>query len=218
MAVWESCTKLSAVKCNSFSLNFSLTCLHVWSHPRQCRQCWRLSGETVEDDNAGNDTLHQCQVCRLDFKPTWGPTWSQLGAKLEPSWDQKSNKIGPKSDPKCDHSSKMLQKSTQIGPKAFLERSGGFLVGFWSQVGAKLALKSGQEGPSWGQDGAKFGQVGAKFGQVEFWSQLGPTWSQLGGKMEPSWNQKSTKIGPKSDPRCNHFLIGCWKRFEIYFG
>ena len=149
MAVWESCTKLSAVKCNSFSLNFSLTCLHVWSHPRQCRQCRRLGGETVEDDNAGNDTLHQCQVCRLDFRPTWGPTWSQLGAKLEPSWDQKSNKIGPKSDPKCDHSSKMLQKSTQIGPKAFLERSGGHLRAlgsildrFWLDFGAKVE-------PSW---------------------------------------------------------------------
>ena len=78
-----------------------------------------------------------------------GQRGGQLGAKLEPSWDQKSNKIGPKSDPKCDHSSKMLQKSTQIGPKAFLERSGGHLQAlgsildrFWLDLGAKLE-------PSW---------------------------------------------------------------------
>ena len=133
-------------------------------------------------------------------------TWCQVGAKLGPKIEQN----------RSQERSKMrsfIKNATKIHPNRSQGLLGGvwrpssgswidfgpILVGFWTQVGAKLALKSVQEGPSWGQDGAKFGQVGAKFGQVEFWTKLGanlePTWLNL----EPTWGQNGAKLGPKID-------------------
>ena len=49
---------------------------------RKCIQCRQLGCETVDEDNAGNETLHQCQVRKKDFPR----------AEYAPSmWHNKSN-------------------------------------------------------------------------------------------------------------------------------
>ena len=131
-----------------------------------------------------------------------------MGAILEPTWGQVGAKLGPKIEQnRSQERSKMrsfIKNDTKIHPnrsqgllgEVWRQSSGSWidfgpiLVGFWSQVGAKLALKSVQEGPSWGQDGAKFDQVGAKFGQVEFWT-------NLGANLEPTWRENGAKLGSK---------------------
>ena len=138
--------------------------------------------------------------------------WTNLGANLEPTWGQVGAKLGPKIEQnRSQERSKMrsfIKNATKIHPnrsqgllgEVWRPSSGSWidfgpiLIGFWSQVGAKLPLKSVQEGPSWGQDGAKFGQVVAKFGQVGFWAKLGANW-------EPTWSQVGTKNHAKSVPR-----------------
>ena len=127
------------------------------------------------------------------------PTWCQVGAKLGPKIEQNRSQERSKMRSFIKNATKIHPNRSQgLLGEVWRPSSGSWidfgpiLVGFWSQGGAKLALKSVQEGPSWGQDGAKFGQVGAKFGQVGFWT-------NLGANLEPTWGQVGAKLGPKID-------------------
>ena len=104
-----------------------------------------------------------------------GPIWCQVGAKLEPKIEQNRSQEQSKMRSFIKNATKIHPNRSQgLLGDVWMPSSGSsidfgtILVGFGTQVGAKLALKSVQEGPSWGQEGPEFGQVGAKFGQLGF--------------------------------------------------
>ena len=95
-------------------------------------------------------------------------------------------------------SQKNIQNGCQNPSKSV---PGGVLGGSWGHLVSKLEVL----GLSWRKIGGSWADLGSKMGV-------------LGSILAPKWEPKSMKIGPKSDPKSDHFFDIVLDRLLERFG
>ena len=111
---------------------------------------------------------------------------------------------GSKLEPKSIKNRSIMVSKTRSNFQWVLDSSwidfGPILIGFWSQVGAKLALKSVQEGPSWAKMAPSWTKLEPSSSKLDFgptWGPLDSSWIDFGPILDKFWTQVGAKVAQK---------------------